>query len=369
MQSEEATSQTASKKKAIEKSDTTNAINFNFGNEMNSGKATEFDIKKETKKVSLSGTELRGLKSQLIKYVKEDKLYFGKSNLITLEYYIDSLKINYKTIQEPSLDKYLKILAKYDISHGPDRKIIVDKKYIMAGDFTKEGFEGSALGRAMEITFRESQGTISSVYDGIFKARTGPMRQINFSAIDEPKREGGLIFQKNEPQENEELNINAGSPLFSMSSEILNQSYAFRGHLKTSDRAATIFDEDHRDSRIIVSTRRLKSLRRELYKQLLSDQLIEKKGSNVRISLEPSTFSINNQELSAELEKKYLRLLSKYRIRPGQFNKLLLSSDFVVVGAFENTEFHGSVMGNIETDKILGSILEEDFKGVSIFGF
>ncbi|MFY0594336.1 hypothetical protein [Roseivirga sp.] len=327
------------------------------GNHLDAGKAVQFEAYSSVSKISLTGTQLRKLKSDLIKYVKADDLNRGRSNLIIVEFNRQKPKINHYTLNPSQIQRYEGLLKKYNIDYGPQRRIVVDKKYIMVGDFTEEGFSGSALGKAMDIQFKgydkpdlfsnDKNSDIPSIKSDTLRLS----RQISLSPIDEPKRTGGTIFQPYQPERD--------SP--SIKGEYEMNFYQAR--------KVSLLDKDGVKKKNILSRKDLKRLRRDIYSVLYKSNLIESKKADIRIGLNPNELTVNKDGISQNTDAKLREVFLKYSVALGTKMKLLMNNDFIMIGEFNENKFKGSVTGTINSKEAKSGVFMEDLKEISLFKF
>ncbi len=340
----------------------------NSVNIMNAGERTSFHPVGDNTAVSLSSSELKKLKSQLSKFIKQDQLKRTHGGLITIKYTTEGLYINHRELSGAMLKRYTDLLREFNILPGPNRRIVIDKKYVMVGDFTEDGFEGSALGKAMEIRFKESTGEVASLLHSVFKLRPGLIKQMEIIPLDEPDRLGGLFTQPlSSPQKHKALNsvINNDNILTDSTSD--NDGH--QTQVKISNRSIITLNKGRRNLHAHLNRKKLKSLKKDLYKVLVSHELIQKKGQDVRIVEKNGSLHINEQIPEENILLNIERLLMKYRITFKPQTKLLMNSNFLVVGKFMDGDFSGAVSGSISSTDLSKGFFSNDFKGISIFEF
>lgn len=461
-------------------------------------------------RVSLDENQLRSLKRSLQDYIKEDELNWGKSKLMVIKYTDDGMTINYQTPSEDQKAKYQTLLDSYWIKPGPDRHLILNKNYIMAGDFTEKGFSGSALGWAMEVTMNKKPVTITQD-DQTTSSNRVTRSILEIKRLNEPKRTGGYIFQPATPSDakpkltRNELRIlkrqllrllrednidqsgisdfstlwytadflklnntelkgemysryatviksfhirpaperrivinndfiqvgdytdkgfdgqalgkhmeiyfiddpNGKKGLFSKESDtgksimedanddtILKTMGEFKQsevNLSKVDRilksqgdappkdgnrfydsgkeAISIYTKETQSTLIELNGEQLRSLKKELYRELQKDDLIESRREDVRLLFDNSNIVVNDNKLTQQLTFKYQGFLSKYGIQSAEMRKILMCSDFIVVGDFIKGNFQGSLQGSLNSQDIKESVFKQDFEDFPVFGF
>lgn len=326
-------------------------------NRLTSGTPTQFNVQKDESipLPELSSAQLKSLKRQLSKYVKTDGLTRGKSTLLTVEYDDEILKVNHHELSGQLFAKYAKLLAEYEIGPGPDRRVVLDKRYIMVGDFTEDGFEGSALGRAMEIKFKENQRfTLINGLDTIPKIGT----IMTANRLDEPKRKGETILKNPDSINKAGGKLSASEPLFINLPSTLDSP-------KNQDRYQSILnrlDQGGNDQNTVrLKSSDLRKLKRQLYKMLISDEFISSRNDNVRFRLTPSAFEVNTQNMSAGQQIRYVEFLIEYGIFEKDGHSILMNPDFILVGKFSKGEFTGSVLGTLNSERLSGGFFDEEF--------
>ena len=96
----------------------------------------------------------------------------------------------------------------------------------------------------------------------------------------------------------------------------------------------------------------LQKLRKELLKELMNDELISNKKSQVFFFLKEERFKLNHQKLSAELIEKYNAMLADYKLGKGPNRLILINPDGVAVGDFWDESFSGKSEGRLSLPEI-----------------
>lgn len=242
----------------------------------------------------MTGMGLRNLKRVLYKNLKADGIIASKSTAVKIELSGNQIVINDQILDGNLFLKYSQLTRK--AGTGADRKIEMSDKHIMVGDFTEAGFKGSGVGTF--VTKFADTDDVGRLF--------GPPKL--------PNQEFDL--------EREELNIFA--------QEILDKSPARKGNRKLF---SVNLDED--ESRELFV---------ELYKNLVSDQLIFSDKDYVLIELPKKEIRINGKKLSTAHDTKYAKIFSDYKIGRGAIRQLRLSEHILSLGDFKNGNFSGSTL-------------------------
>ncbi|OEK04101.1 hypothetical protein [Roseivirga misakiensis] len=351
-----------------EPNDTTSSIGSLIPslNHLDAGQAVQFNTSPtKTSPISLTGAQLRSLKSKLIKYVKQDGLNRSNYNFIIVEFNKRKPKINHHTLTPPQIKRYEDLLASYNVSYSPQRRIVVDKKYIMVGDFTEEGFSGSALGRAMDIQFKGyDNGEDFDLFSDEKITNGSPtksdtlrsIRQVTVSPIAEPKRTGGSFFQPYAPPR-------PAPPIIRGKGGQEEYNIVFK-----QSKNPSIFDKSGVRKRNILTRKKLKQLRRAVYDVLYKADVISSKKVDVRIELNPELLTVNREKVSDLVNLDLRDVFLKYDVSSGSHTKLLMNNEFIMLGDFKDNKFNGSVTGELNSKDIQESIFNDDFKEISMFG-
>ena len=94
----------------------------------------------------------------------------------------------------------------------------------------------------------------------------------------------------------------------------------------------------------------LKKLKRQLYKNLLADEIIGFKGEEVEIQLPGGEVIINGQVLNSTLSQKYYILTSKAGV--GSDRKIKMADAYIKVGDFTAEGFKGSGLGTFVEEMV-----------------
>lgn len=262
--------------------------------------------------ISINQVQLRKLKRVLLRELNKDDLIKSKRYFNVLEYKEGEILVNRNPLDNQVFTKYSVLLDGYGLQPGPEMRVVLDPKFIMVGRFTSGGFDGRAYGREMNIQFLSDRVTFIGMTD--LSTGNGPLNLLHSDS-------GGGLFSKQ------------GNGGF-----------------------------------VDLSAQQLKSLKKALYKNLLADNQIPSKDADVQMLITPARFKVNeNNDFSPELRSKYSDLFGTYGLSPGSERKILLSTDFIMVGDFGEINFTGSVHGEFIQSKIAGSIFESDFSKYSIF--
>jgi hypothetical protein len=276
-------------------------------------------IEEDTPSSGLAGAsspdvlQLRKLKRLLLRELSKDNLIKNKRFFHIVHYQEGKILVNQDTLNRQSYTKYNRLLQDYDLTPGPEMRVLLDPRFIMVGNFTEDGFDGKAYGREMNIDFM-SQKVISN---GLMHMSSGKGRLEMLIKSDDKS-----LFDKNNDS-GERLNLNATQ---------------------------------------------LKALKKDLYKNLLADHQIDSKDADVSMIITPTEFRVNkNDDFDDELKSTYTALLATHGIKPMPDRKVLLSKDFIMVIDFHNGKLAANVQGKLTEDKIEGSIFESDLRKIPVF--
>lgn len=323
-------------------------------------------------RVKLSARALRGLKKTFLKYLKQDNLLVEKDVIgafNTIKYTKENISANDVMLENEMYQRYLKVLNKYNITPGPDRRVVLTKSFIQVGDFTDKGFDGSALGKNMEIYFLEmdkinrsslfaKDSSMFRIVDGFSKYKKSP----------EDSRNEDIILKTEGRVKDAEINLSKIDRLFRDSENYAPPKDGNR-FFDSGDKGISIFTKDTENTYIELNGKRLKGLKKELYRELQNDKLIKNKKADVRLILNPSGIFLDKEEMPYKTSFRYQRILEKYGIGLANNRKILMSVDFIVVGDFVNNNFNGSVKGSLNSEDLKESIFQQDFEDFHVFGF
>ncbi len=328
---------------------------------------------REVKSLRLSTNELRSLKNKLKSWAKKDGLLRGKTERIIVEYHPNYLKINHKNLKSDQRQKYQSLLNDFGIEPSEYRKIVQDKKYIMVGDFEADGFSGSALGKAMQIDFGEQKTAMNLLTkdeNGALDFEAKRVRITSFKAIKNTEyKEAAYLTSEKPSLAPNSLFSKVFMPESTEDHGLLFKEKNFDKEINTGRKGMQIFTNKKVSDYINLDGATLRSLKKSLTKQLLEDGLIKKSDENTRILLMPNNLLVNNKNMESHVAEGYIMLFKKFDIQLMKEHKILMGKDFIIVGSFWESRFNGSVYGTIKTEEIEGSIFEEDFKSLTIFGF
>ncbi len=122
--------------------------------------------------------------------------------------------------------------------------------------------------------------------------------------------------------------------------------------------SAQLFDEtpakNHRFTHVD-----LQKLRKVVLNQLLKDDLIQNKKTEVFLFLKEDEIKLNRLKLPAALESRYTALLDDYNLGKGPNRMILISRDCTAVGDFWDESFSGKSNGRLslpETRKAMEAL-------------
>ena len=122
--------------------------------------------------------------------------------------------------------------------------------------------------------------------------------------------------------------------------------------------SAQLFDESpdrkHRFTHVD-----LQKLRKEVLHELIKDDLIPNRRSQVFLFLTEDGIKLNREKLSTALDEKYNALLADYDLGQGPNRLILINPDCVAVGDFWDESFSGKSKGRLslpETKEAMASL-------------
>jgi len=133
--------------------------------------------------------------------------------------------------------------------------------------------------------------------------------------------------------------------------------------------AISIYTKETQSTLIELNGEQLRSLKKELYRELQKDDLIESRREDVRLLFDNSNIVVNDNKLTQQLTFKYQGFLGKYGIQSAEMRKVLMCADFIVVGDFIKGNFQGSLQGSLNSQDIRESVFKQDFEDFPVFGF
>lgn len=115
--------------------------------------------------------------------------------------------------------------------------------------------------------------------------------------------------------------------------------------------SAQLFDESpaakHRFTHVD-----LQKLRKAVLHELLKDDLIANRKSQVFLFLGEEGIKLNRENLSDKLDKKYNVMLADYNLGKGPNRLILINPDGVAVGDFWDESFSGKSEGRLSLPEI-----------------
>ncbi len=314
----------------------------------------------EASRPRIPWNKLRQLKREFIRSVKKDNLSVGKKQLNVLSYTNDGIIINGKQLEGSMLERYTELMAKYEITPGQFKKVVTHPDYIQVGDFTEEGLKGQAIGRNMDVKFWDPRVKENDILNRM------PADSISY--IPRP-----TIFSKSSDDSLRETRIFQTQGKVSESRERLRQAQEFfepssttNKSLSTGKEAVTTYSSTVNEP-ISLSGKDAKKLKRVLYQNLISDGIIDMRWDNVRMLIPARSINVNGESLSGRMLDKYNSILKRFDVSKGTGHKILMNEDFILIGKFTNERFDGTALGRMNSENIIGSILEEDFENLTLF--
>jgi len=332
-------------------------------------KPTKTKPAREAKK--LDDLRLKRLKRTLLRELSRDLLIKSKRALNVVHFKQGEIFVNNQRLSYEEFTKYSELLFKFRVEPGPEKRVVTDPKFVMVGSFTERGFDGSMQGRAMDLHFVNDGVILNGLLDKSGNRKPGSQGVVLF---DEPKttvQPGDILMSAEGSAKDGQLN-------FSGLDRYLTDSLGLPGlgdrefevvNFKNAATISTLFDSEAEDNTIKMSNVQVRNFKKELYKMLVNDDQIASKNKPVIMLISPSPFKVNdNNVMSGQIWQKYIRLLAKYDLVPAVNRKILMNSDFIMIGDFNNGEFSGTAQGTIEKERVKGTVLEEELSRSKIFG-
>lgn len=308
--------------------------------------------------LKLTTSELRRLKRQLLSLLKQDNIKeSGFADFSTLWYTQDHLQLNKIKLEGEMFTRYASVLKSFSIAPGPNRRVVVNNDFIQVGDFTEKGFDGQALGKKMEIYFIEGDED-----NGLFSKAKALKKSL---AIED--KDDDTILKTMGEFKHKEVNLSRVDRLLSSQG---NASPKDGNRFYDSGKEAlSIYTKRTEGVYVELNGKQLKSLKKDLYRELLRDQLIDSRKQDVRFLFESDDILVNGMKLTEQMTFSYQRLLETYGIKAAESRKILMCTDFIVIGDFKIDNFSGSLLGSLNSQDIRKSIFRQDFKDFPVFGF
>ncbi len=244
----------------------------------------------------ISSFRLKKLRRTLYKNLVADRIISNKSVLVEMELLKDNILVNSQPIPEQFLIKYKDITSIVGV--GPVRKIKMNHDFVLAGDFTEEGFKGHGVGRF-----------------------TQKFLEVNPNFF--------------EPVSLTEA-LSLADDLLELESKAL--------HLFANE----IQDETPEDSgrkRLFapnLNGKKSEDLHAALTSLLENDGFINYSDLFGVIQLPKNVIRINGKNLSGEQFNKYKKLLDEYGIKHGKNRMILISEHYLKVGNYYYGSFSGT---------------------------
>ncbi len=256
----------------------------------------------------ISSSRLKKLRRDLYKNFISDGILINKGVFVEMKLKPDSIIVNGHLIPVDFYSKYFALTSIVGV--GPDRKIKMSRKFILAGDFGRFGFEGHGVG-----TFKE--------------------------ALLERDPELSILLSKGEEIHFDESTIKEITPtrtIFEKENDALI-SFANKIQYKTPD--------DSGRKRLFtpkLNEKKLTTLHQELTILLTEDNFINEENEFAIIQLPKNTIRVNGQILTGEQFEKYQQLIRSYRIKHGRDRMILRSTHYLKVGNYNYGNFTGTII-------------------------
>lgn len=308
--------------------------------------------------LKLTTSELRQLKRQLLSLLKQDNIEeSGFADFSTLWYTTQSLQLNDLQLEGEMFNRYASVLKSFGIAPGPNRRVVVNNDFIQVGDFTEKGFDGQALGKKMEIYFIEGGDE-----NGLFSKAKALKKSL---AIED--KDDDTILKTMGEFKHKEINLSRVDRM--LKSQGNSNPKDGNRFYDSGKEALSIYTKRTEGIFVELNGKQLRLLKKDLYRELLRDQLIDSRKQDVRFLFEADDILVNGSKLTEQMTFSYQRLLETYGIKTAESRKILMCTDFIVVGDFKIGNFSGSLLGSLNSQDIRKSIFRQDFAGFPVFGF
>lgn len=247
----------------------------------------------------LSGRKLKKIRRILYRNLLNDGLISFKGMKVELELRSDKIILNDIEIPSKFLIKYHTLTQK--VGTGPLRKIKMNSDFILAGDFTAEGFRGSGVGELSQVSL-ETDKSLSDFFPG---------------AISKAKYKTDFLDIESEALKKFAISIQYATPEFDGKKRMLGVN------LKGNEAS-----ELHNKLKILLH----------------QDGYINEDQEFAFIQLPEDKIWINGKPISAVDSQKYRSLASKYKIKSGKNRVILFSPHILQAGNFSYGNFTGTIM-------------------------
>ncbi len=243
----------------------------------------------------ISSFQLKKLRRTLYRNLVSDGIISNKHVLVEMELLGDKILVNNQPIPAKFLIKYQDLTSIVGV--GPVRKIKMNTDFVLAGDFTEEGFKGHGFGRFSEKfidlnpSFFESISLTEalSLKDDLLDEESKALNSFANDLLDKTPEDGG-------------------------------RKRLFAPNLKGKN------PED---------------LHRKLTILLEEDGFINYSDLFGIIQLPKNSIRINGKELQGEQFKKYKKLIDEYGIKHGRNRMIMISEHHLRVGNYYYGTFSG----------------------------
>ncbi len=100
----------------------------------------------QSKPGRFADVDLSKLRRTVLKQLTNDDLISGRKETVYVFLRPDGVSINDEALPQEASDKYVKLLAPFEIGTGPNRAVLVSKDCTAVGDFTEDSFTGKSEG-------------------------------------------------------------------------------------------------------------------------------------------------------------------------------------------------------------------------------
>ena len=299
---------------------------------------------------SLDTRQIKALKKSLYKALVTDGQIASKTDHVLMKLEPTGFTVNKNARFSTAMQsRYTQLLGKHSVEPIPELKLIMTPDFILIGHFKDNNFLGTVQGN-----FREADLKGSILEEELKKYdvfRKGLQIKAGSESNIEINKEANEQDEKDERQETDEAgfphDIEVDEPIF------LSNRYS----------------DEVKATAVKLKSKEVRNFKKALYQYLYVDQQIATKGDPVIMLIRPDLFRVNdNENLEGQVKGTYIRLLQQYNIAPAPNRKILMNHDFIMIGDFDNGDFHGTVQGHLEKKRVQGTILGDELAKSKVFG-
>lgn len=237
----------------------------------------------------LSGPKMKKIRKFLYENLVGDGIISSKSISVEMLLPGNKIIVNGTELSFELYKKYATLTQ--EVKSGPNRKIKMDKKYVIIGDFNLDGFYGAGIGSFNDALLEKG-----------FKDKNS--KSFKRKSLFDSEYDSLLEFAKGI-----RTPLDGKSPLFGINLNYENAEY-LHGLLKAQLQKDNFMNEDNKFALI----------------QHQKEQLI-----------------INGNILEGDQKVKYSEIIASFNIKPKKFREILLSDKIICAGDNTSGEFTGTI--------------------------